>query len=274
MCACHVEFVLQPAQRHNRRDILRQGVHHVIIHLYALLPEEGRHKKQYEHDRGNGPVLENERVEPAELRHKAFMSGFLDQLIKAEHKGGQHGEHRNQPQKHALCHHDPDIETQRELHKAQRKEPGDRGKGAAGNGNEGRLDGGGHCVPVIRVFLFFLLIAVDQKHREIHGNAKLQNGGDTLRDIRDPTQKEICSHVIQHRITKGDQRDERQREGTHGEAQGNQRQRDRDRDIDRRLRVRQLLGIERDGGKAAHKAVFVHDSADLPQRLHGARRGA
>ena len=270
----HIEFVLQLSQRHDGRDILRQRVYHIVIDLYAFLPEEGRYEQQNEHDRGDGLVFENERVEPAEPRHKALVRGLLDQSVEAKHKGRQHGEHRYEPQQHALGHHDPDVEPQRELHEAQREEPGDRSQRAAGDGNEGRLNGGGHCVRLIREFLLFLLVAVNQEHGEIHGHSELQDGGDTLRDIGDLSHDEIGTHIVQYRVTEGHQRNERQREGAHGKAQGDQRQGDRDRDKERRLRVRQLLGIERDGGKAAHKAVFVHDSADLPQRLHGARGGA
>ena len=111
------------------------------------------------------------------------MLPLLNIFIKQHQQGRQDDNGGQYPEDNTLCHYDTDILSQGQLHRTQCQKTCDRCYRGACNGGEGCLNCIGHRLITITAFLFFLLIAVQQEDRIIHGDTQLQYKCQCLRNI-------------------------------------------------------------------------------------------
>ena len=118
-------------------------------------------------------------------------------------------------------------------------------------------------VPVIRILLLHLLVAVPQEDRIVHRNAELQNHRQRLRDERDLPEHEVAAEVPHHRKADAQHKKQRNQERIHCQQQHDACQKHRNGRVDHRFALRQMFHIRRDCRHAADITVFGDRPAHL-----------
>ena len=108
----------------------------------------------------------------------------------------------------------------------------------------------------------------------VHGDAQLQNSGDSLGDIRDLPQEYVAAEVVDDGKADAGQEDKGQHRGFQRHHHGNQGQQHRQTHEDGQLTVHQVPGVLDDHGEARQEALFITGPPDLLDGLHGLVRGA
>lgn len=152
-----------------------------------------------EHDQDRHPPFDNEVAQPFHLGDKGAVAEAFDRFVEQHDQCRQHRHGAKHAEQHALRHNHTDIGAQRQAHGAHRQEAGDGGQRAAGDGGEGLLNGGCHCLLVIRLVSFFFLIPVQQEDGEVGGHCQLQHRRQRFGDKGDLSEEVVGAHVVQHR---------------------------------------------------------------------------
>ena len=124
-----------------------------------------------------------------------FLFGFFNRLMRQQYKRRQNGEHAQHAERNALCQYNTDVRTDFKAHKYQHQQSDDRGCGAARDRAEGGAQGVFHCLLTIVGFFQLLPVTVHQNYGIIHRQRELQHRRNTETDIRDFSEKEVCSEV-------------------------------------------------------------------------------
>ena len=181
----HIEVVFQLLVGDDGGQVPGQGFIQLVVDPGVGLGVIGG-DKQHNKDHHNGLVVpQNEAVHLIKAGHQALVLVLGDLLVEDQHQGGQHQNNGGHAQHNAFGHDDADVPAQSQPHDAQGQEARHRGQAGGGQGPESRHNGLGHGIPVIVVIGPLLLVPVVEEDGVVHGNAQLQNGGDSLGDVRD-----------------------------------------------------------------------------------------
>ena len=217
---------------------------------------------------------EHEPVEPVHIRIEAGVAVLLDGAIHHQQDGGQHQDHGDDAQYHALGHDDADVPAQSQPHEAQSQKAGDGGHGAAGQGAEGGDDGGGHGVPPVLIVGKLLQVAVIEENGVVHGDAQLEHRRDGLGNVGDLAQENVGAEVVENSQANAEHQSHGQKPGVHGDAHGGHGQKGGHQYIQGHLLGDQIPGVFGEDGETGQKAVLVAQVSDLLDGFHGGFRGA
>ena len=200
---------------------------------------------------------ECESIKPRKVRHEAAVAVFYYLLFKQQHNRRENEYYRQYAENNALCHDKADIESEPQLHKAQRQKAEHRRQRASHERRHGHRNGLGHGVLARVEMLLFLGIAVYKEYGIVHRNAELQNSCDALGYKRYLPEEDIRSHVVNNGKAERKQDDERLKPRLHENAHDDERQNDGDGDVKRCLSFGDLACIVNDDGQAAQELIFA-----------------
>ena len=155
-----------------------------------------------------------------QIRDDGFVCRLVDPFVKDQDQGRQKRYAADHTDDHAFGHDHTDVHAEGKGHKTKGCETCNRRNGTSGNG----LKGIGNCMShgslfvVVKPYLV-IFIAVEQEDGIIHRHTQLKNRRQCLCYVRDFSEKDIASQVIQDRDADACQKQDRRQQGFHCEAQ-------------------------------------------------------
>ena len=158
---------------------------------------ESRVNQNQENDHPELMMLYQKRRRPIRVLDQWTVLRFLDRLIKYKDNGWKKGNAAEHAHDNTLRHDNTDVAAQRKGHTAQCQKACHRRDRASDDGFKGRCNRMPHRkVPVIRVMLFILLIAVQKENRVVHRDTQLKDCSQRLCNIRNLPEENITSKVV------------------------------------------------------------------------------
>ena len=197
MLRCRLKVLFQLLVRAERGESRGQRAGNLIVDVGVFLRVIGRHERKEEEDNPEAAVAQQPAVKAREIREQGSVLVLLDRVVKDEEEAGQNHNHADNADHDALCHDNAHVASHREAHRTEREEARYRCERTAGERGKGRCDGVCHGLPLVRIFFFFLLIAVIEEDRVVDGHAELQDGRDCLGDIGNLTEEDVAAHIVE-----------------------------------------------------------------------------
>ena len=228
-----------------------------------------RKQSDAENDQPDFIMPDDKTGQSVRILDQRFMFCLFDQRIKDQDDRRKQGYTADNTDDNTFCHYDTKVFTKCECHQTQGCETGYRCDGTGYDGFEGI----GYCmthrsVLVARESFFILLETIQQEDRVVHRNTKLKDRYQCLCQIRNLTQENIRSHVIQDRDSDTEQEQDRHHKGCSGNLQHDERKQCCDRHVDRQFLQTQILDIGYDTGHTADKALLICNGTHVCDSFH------
>ena len=203
------------------------------------------------------------------------MFGLFDQRIKDQNDCRQQRDTADNPDDNTFGHYNTKVFAECKGHQAQCCETGYRCDGTGDDGFEGIGYCMAHCSVLFSWESFFILFkTVQQEDGVVHRNTKLKDCYQCLCQIRNLTQENIRSHIIQNGDSDTKQEQNRHNKGSSGDFQYDKRKQCRDCHINRKFLQTQVLDISYNTGHTTDKTLFVYNRTHTCDCLHRLIRGS
>ena len=220
MCGIHLKILLQLFRCLDTGQILGKGAVQIVIDFIVCLSVIRRDDQYKEKKDGDPGMLYDPPADPFEVGEQRFMPGLLQRTVEDQDHGGKHRYTADHAEDDALCHDDTHIQTHGKAHEHQSHETGHCGNGAAYNGGKSLINGISHSLLTITVGILLLsFVAVPQEDGIVHGDRQLQHRRQGLGHIRYLSLDKIRSQIVDNCHTDGQQEEQGNQEGIHGDHQ-------------------------------------------------------
>ena len=193
----------------------------IVVAVYkgtAAGQNERANQEDYKQRRYNTPGFHGKLADGRDVGQELFVAGTIHQRAEQHQKSRHQGEYGEQTEQNGLHQNQRHVQTDFELHEAQRGQTGHRGQGRGADLRDGLAQGGDAGVPG-GAGLPLVGEAVAQDDGIVNGQRQLQHHGHGVGDEADGAQLEVGAHVQNGRHAEGDHQHRNLGVGAGGQGQ-------------------------------------------------------